>query len=549
MVAAGPAMAQQAPNAGTLLLQQPLPAQLPLPPATPLAVETPGAPGDRSGPHILVKAIRIKGATLISEAALAAQLHGLVGQTLSLGELRAGAHTLVGYYLKKGWLARVVLPPQDITDGIVEYQVVEGRRGALTVDNKGRRIDADRVQRFIESRLKAGEFMSLAAIGEAVNILNDQPGADVHATLAAGKKPGEIGVTVLTKDRPLATFTAGVNNNGSSGSGATQAAASLTLANPTGRFDSASLQFNGSQGSIYGRGEYSLAVGDRGLRLGVNASGLGYRLVQSQFSALKGSGSAATAGLTASYPLLRLSSAGLGLTGGVETDQFIDRTVVGETGNRTLPSASLGIGGFRAQRDGLLAGVQSFSLVLAAGNVSQHNASALAADKAGLRTTGDFAKLGWSLGTTRQLSFGWYFDGQARGQFADKNLDGSQQFFLGGPYGVRGYPAAEATGDDGWIVNLNVTHLIARTWRVGGFFDAGGVTVEHAPEPGHSPAHNRYTLASGGVSLLWKLTPNVNFSAVAAAPIGDNPGALPDGKNADGSRIGPRVWTSLTAAF
>ena len=137
MVAAGPAMAQQAPNAGTLLLQQPLPAQLPLPPATPLAVETPGAPGDRSGPHILVKAIRIKGATLISEAALAAQLPGLVGQTLSLGELRAGAHTLVGYYLKKGWFARVVLPPQDITDGIVEYQVVEGRRGALTVDNKG----------------------------------------------------------------------------------------------------------------------------------------------------------------------------------------------------------------------------------------------------------------------------------------------------------------------------------------------------------------------------------------------------------------------------
>ena len=283
--------------------------------------------------------------------------------------------------------------------------------------------------------------------------------------------------------------------------------------------------------------------------MGVNASGLGYRLVQSQFSALKGSGSAATAGLTASYPLLRLSSASLGLTGSVDVEQFIDRTTVGETGNRTLPLASFGLGGFRVQRGGLLAGAQSFNLVVVAGDVSQHNASALAADKAGLRTAGGFAKLAWSVGVSRQLPYGWSFDGQARGQFADKNLDGSQQFFLGGPYGVRGYPAAEATGDDGWIANLNVMHPIAGAWRVGGFFDAGGVTVEHAPRPGLSPVHNRYTLASGGVSLNWKLTPNVNLSAVAAAPIGNNPGALPKGTNADGSRIGPRVWTSLTAAF
>jgi hemolysin activation/secretion protein len=113
---------------------------------------------------------------------------------------------------------------------------------------------------------------------------------------------------------------------------------------------------------------------------------------------------------------------------------------------------------------------------------------------------------------------------------------------------VRGYPVAEASGDDGWIANLNVIHPLTRRGTIGAFFDAGGVTVNHAPAPGGF-GPNRYTLASAGVSLDWRVTPHAVLNLTVAAPVGANLGGQPDGSNSDGSRRAARVWAGLNAAF
>ncbi len=66
--------AQQPPDAGTLLREQPTP---PVLPSTPQKIE-PAAPVEQAaevaGPKILVKGFRIKGAVLISETELQGQL-------------------------------------------------------------------------------------------------------------------------------------------------------------------------------------------------------------------------------------------------------------------------------------------------------------------------------------------------------------------------------------------------------------------------------------------------------------------------------------------
>ena len=58
-------------------------------------------------------------------------LRDLVGRELTVGQLQNAALVLIGYYAQKGYLARVFLPPQDIKDGVVEYQVIEAVRGIL----------------------------------------------------------------------------------------------------------------------------------------------------------------------------------------------------------------------------------------------------------------------------------------------------------------------------------------------------------------------------------------------------------------------------------
>ena len=550
LLAAAIAHGQTPPDAGTLLREQPKPPAVPQPPLKPPVVERPAAAPDESGPRVRVTAIRIRGNTRIPEAELVAQLRELVGQERSFGQLQNAALVLIGYYAQKGYLARVFLPPQDIKDGIVEYQVIEGIRGSLKIDKKGERIDVSRVQRFIDEWLAAGSAMDLAGLSEALTVLNEQPGVQVFSTLAPGKGDREIDVTVTAADKPLLSYNAGLNNQGSRGTGVWQATGGATLANPSGRFDALSVLANASQGSTYGRADYSLAIGDRGLRMGVNASALQYKLVQASFAALQANGTAETVGLTASYPLARRTAFNLSLNGGFDYKRLVDHTVAGETGNRTVNVANLGIGGYSIATEGVLQGVQSFGASLVAGNADQRNAAALAADRAGRNTQGSYAKVAWNLGLLRGLDENWTFNASARGQFAGKNLDSSERFSLGGPFGIRAYPVAEGVGDDGWLAGFNLSRRFGDQLSLGGFVDVGGITVNHSVPAAGITTPNRYTLAGAGLNLAWQLAPQMSFNVSVAAPIGNNPAKDANGRNNDGSAANAgRAWLTLVAQF
>ena len=139
--------------------------------------------------------------------------------------------------------------------------------------------------------------MNTAKLGEVLNVLNKQPGLAVTSALSPGKGEGDINVKVNVTERPLIVYNVNVSNYGALSTGDLQSSASVTLNNPGGRLDSASVLASLSGGTDYVRGEYTVAVGDRGLRVGVNASNLRYHLIQSNFSALNATGTADTVGI------------------------------------------------------------------------------------------------------------------------------------------------------------------------------------------------------------------------------------------------------------
>lgn len=544
-----PVLAQTAPDAGRLLQEQPKPALVPAPKFKPAPAAPPEAAPDETGPRIQVKAVRVKGSKLIAEAELVAQLRALVGQELSFGQLQAAALRLIGYYASEGYIARVFLPPQDIKDGVVEYQVVEGTRGKLSVVNQGTRISTERVRGFIEQRIVQGAPMSLAALGEALNILNEQPGADVKSALAPGEGESAIDVNVTAGDRPLLSYNLGANNHGSRGTGVYQVTGALSLNNPSGRFDAASLLVNVSEGSQFARGDYSLAVGNSGLRAGVYASYLDYRLVQKSFSALSAEGTAETFGLSMSYPLRRLTVLNLSLTGNLDHKRLTDRTVAGETGNRVVKVANVGLSGFTTLSEDALSGLLSFGANLTAGDSDQQNAAALAADQAGRRTQGSFMKLGYNLGYINALSDHWTLSASLRGQRAQKNLESSERFSLGGVSGVRAYPTSEGFGDEGWLTNVNFIYRVSEQLNASVFVDSGEITVNHTIPAGGTATPNRYTLSGAGLSLDWRVRSTATLGMVLAAPLGNNPARDAAGNNNDGRPNKPRLWVNFSAQF
>lgn len=548
----GVLQAQQPPDAGGLLRDQPKPPPVVAPKPAPTAPAVAPAPAD-GGPKVVVKSFRIVGASLIPDAELAEQLKDFVGQELTLAQLQRAAPTLVGYYARKGYLARVILPPQEIKDGIVVINVIEGRRGSLRIDRKdGARVDAARVQGFVEQRLGAGEAMNIADLEEALNILNDQPGVTARASVAPGSSERAVDVVVSADDKPLVNIAVGADNRGAKASGAQQLSGYLSLANPTGLFDAASMLLNASRGTSFGRVDYSIAAGNSGLRLGVNASALDYDLVQAEFKALQANGTARTAGLSAAYPLFRQAERSLSLGVSLDAKRLRDLTIAGETSNRRVRVAGIGLSGFA--NDGVYGGgMTQYEASVSAGKTEQRNAAALAADLATRQVEGSYSKFNYGLRRLQTLGGDWNLSAALRGQSASKNLDSTERFVLGGPAAVRAYPVGEAAADEGWLLSLALGWRASEVLAASFFVDTGGVTLNDKLWANWNAANprlpNSYQLSGAGIGLDWRFATQGVASFVIARPLGSNPGRDANDRNVDGGTNGSRGWISISLQF
>ena len=281
-------------------------------------------------------------------------------------------------------------------------------------------------------------------------------------------------------------------------------------------------------------------------------SALDYRITQSDFAALKANGDASHVALTASYPLSRRSDFSLSLEGSVEGKRLLDRTVTGETSNRSVTVTHLGFNGYTVG-GALGSAVGSFGTSVSFGTSDQHNAAALATDSTTRKVQGGFSKLGYNLGYLRPLPQDWRFNATLNGQFAGKNLDSSERINLGGINGVRAYPTGEATADEGWLLRIDIAKPFNDSFLAHVFLDAAGAKLNHqtwnnwnAANPGQS---NTYQIAGIGAGLDWRISRDALFSASVASPLGNNPGADSRGNNVDGKGQSTRVWLGLSGSF
>ncbi len=545
--------AGQVPDAGRLLREQPkVPPTLPGSPLQRIAPQTEEQPVADTGAKVLVKGFRIEGATLIPADELQSQIQRAIGRELSFTELRAVSEALVAYYAQRGYLAQAVLPPQDVDDGIVLIKIIEGKRGSILINNTGKRASSERIQGFIDYRLAQGDPMSLEGLGEAVNLLNEQPGIEVKSTLKPGAAEGETGLVINVKEKPLANFTLGMSNKGSRGTGILQGIASAKLNNPLGLFDEASVLLTKSDGSIFGLGSYSLAVGDSGLRLGGSASRMVYKVTQESLAATEAHGTATTVGLNTSYPLYRYTNFSLSLTGNLDAKYLRDATVAGETSDHTVNTATFGINGKRT--DGFAGGGETtFDLGLVYGHADDDNAGAVTTDQTTRQALGNFGKLKFDLGRQQVITDTWLLQANLRGQMAYDNLDSSERFSLGGADGIRAFPSGEGGGDDGWLLSLNLVHSFSDAIQGTLFLDTGGIRINHTTwanwNSGNPSLDNHYQLTGIGAALDWKINDYLAVTATVSTRLGGNPGHDANGQDADSTHRDVRGWINLVGEF
>lgn len=490
---------------------------------------SPADPGI-SNLQVTLTGVRVEGTTQLEPAALASAVEGAAGRSYDMAGLRGLATQVQDKARSLGYnFARAYLPPQDLAGGILRIVVDEGRFGQVQATGPA----AAQAQPWL-AQLKPGDPIRQEPFERTLLLLEQLPGVQVQATLAPGSEPGTGDLQVKAEARTETTGEVGIDNHGNHHSGSERLRASLQVASPFSFGDQLSLSASTSrQGTWLGNLSYSLPLGAQGLRASFGASRSDYELGE-EFASLQAHGTSNTLNASVSYPLVLRLAGSVTASAGVQHRQLHDQfDAAGVDQRKKTQSLPLSLNADARDERGVSWG----SLTLTLGRLHL-DASQQATDDATARTAGRFTKLNLDVARQHQLAKGWTLYGRLSGQWAGKNLDASEKLALGGPNGVRAWPAGEALGDEGWLGQFELRYRMD-AFEPYLFVDAGAVRINHSP---WAEGNNSRSLSGAGlgmrwVSKDWSFESSIGWRSGGGQPTTD-PGA--------GS---PQVWLSLGRRF
>ena len=546
----------QTPDAGALQqqLQREVDQERPVQPPEQLLKKkerelTPAKPGEQT---IDVKGFKVTGITLITEQQAQEVLKPYAGRQLTVTQIKEAANAVTLLYQAIGRVAQATLPPQNVTDGIIEIKMIEGRMGDVIIErleSSPGKLKSDIIQNFLYANNPKGDLLSIPGLERSLSLLNELPGTMVEGQLSEGGEPGTSNITINSAESRLFSGRVDAANYGSPSTGAAQAIASLNLNNLAGIGDLLSLDAIGSQGSIYGQLKYGIPVGYQGWKVSVGASNLNYKTLTS-YSPTISEGNAQVYGLYSTYALSRSSSAQSNFTLNYENKNYVNKTNYIEVSNYQLNNISAGFNGYEVKFDSSV----SWGITATVGNLTIANTTQANNDLNGAATAGTFGKLSFNGAYSQELPIErTSAQISAYGQVANKNLNSAEQFYLGGPYGIRAYPVAQGPGSQGAIASVEVTHKYDNNLSLGAFFDAGVVqqyVSTYANWQGQTNAPNTYPLYATGLTAKYSYD-RFLLQAALAFRVGSNPLYTQSGQqlNVDNFYRNTQGWIKGTFYF
>ena len=506
----------QVPNAGQSLRDvETLRPTLPVPAAPDLAMppsdEAPSS-ATAEGPRIPVSAFAIEGNAAIPAARLDALLVDLVGRELSFGDLQQAAARITAYYREHGYvLARAYLPHQDIEHGVVRIAVVEGRYGQLELHNRTRVLD--RALRQPLASLQPGEIVSGNRLERSLMLLNEMPGVDAKGTLRPGAEPGTTDLVIDAERSRFATGSVEFDNFGDPLTGRYRATGSIDVNAPLRLGDRFSLRgLTSNTNQRYYRASYQVPVGPASTRVGIAYSDMNYRIGGS-LKELRYHGGADVRSAFVTQPLLRSRRTSVDAQVTYENKHLRDvYSIFDVVGDKTVDLWSFGVSGNR--QDGFGGGGRTgFSATVGIGHLSSNDPLDM---NYYAHTLGQFAKLNINALRLQALGSRFQLYTQFSAQLSSRNLDSSEKFNLGGPYGVRAFALGAGSGDQGWQATAELRYLVAPGWQLSTFADTGRIQLS---KQRWSRERNTVQLSSLGIGASWYGSRH-QVSVTAALPVG-----------------------------
>ena len=463
----------------------------------------------------LLTSVDIHGATAVTRDTLKNVVSTYVGKKVGTRELTDIASALTAAYRERGFfLSRVIIPPQEIRDGNLKVQVIEGIVVSAKVDGLS---DDDARTQFAD--LLSERPARLSTFERALLLLSDRYGYSVESTrlLPDENAPGQFRLHLNASWKPVA-LEVFLDNRGTERNGEDQSFIGTywnSLIQPGDRI-SASLFTSPTnfKDSFYGELSYAAPWGGGNLWTEFGASSTIWtdpdasRPGQSNFEAQK-----LWARLSA--PLLRSRETSLWLNMRLEARTAISDDGVNPTRNENLRILRGSLGyteiGSASRMDVTLQGSHGIDALGASTNGEPN----LSRDE----SRPQFTRLRLNYNFFTQLAENWFINLSAAGQYADGTLPSSEAFYFGGSRYGRGYDYNVISGDHGWATaaelrySLDGGFLGIEQFQLFAFADAGRTWILRADENEQLFASS----AGGGVRLF--ITPALVASVEAALPL------------------------------
>jgi hemolysin activation/secretion protein len=226
-------------------------------------------------PLFVLRHVAVTGANAIPPGQLATAYQPYIGKSVSQADLVAIATAISDCYRAAGFhLTRAIVPPQDIQDGRVRIQVVEG--GIIDVVLKGEGAEQFGVRSLLNPVI-AEQPSRLATLERQLMLINTRPGVRITDTALeeVGTASGRFRLIVSLQTWHLYT-SLGLDNLGSAAVGPWQSYATAAFNSYLVPGDTLAVNLSTTPGDVrqlaFGRVSYDVPIGTDGLRVG--ASGI-----------------------------------------------------------------------------------------------------------------------------------------------------------------------------------------------------------------------------------------------------------------------------------
>ena len=512
---------------------------------------------------ILVKDFKFDGNLYYSNEELEEVIKEAVNKELVYDQLINVTRAISNHYKANGFLATAFLPPQDINDGVIKIKITEAVLGTIIFDveeEEKLNISKENIRLKLLYKIEDSGVLNIDQLDKNVRNLNKIPGINALAELEEGKNFGETNVKVTAINTETIFGNTLVDNNGSRSSGYNKITNTINI---DGLFNMGDrLAFtnvlsgdhhvkDNHEESNYYAVSSTMPVGYNGMLATLRVSKMEYKL-SAPFDSTKPSGYSSEYNLSLNRPLIESPNFNLNTSFSLGNNKYVNDLGTGNNSDKDVLKSIFNLG-FDSRDERLGGGINygSFALSLAKNDLT-NNLSNYETDQSTSDNNGRNFKGTLNLNRMQKLTDKTNLLVKFNGQLAADNLDGADQFSLGGPNAVRAYPSSEATGDAGFVASLELKRNLFKNLESTLFYDYGKIKLHKSLWNDWNSTNklkNNYHLQGYGVSVGIPIFQNFSINATHAKKISTNSGRDSSGNDVDGFSWKDRSLISINGKF